>query len=116
MKGTTATVVVLLLHSVFSGTALAGSNKPNILVIWGDDIGWSNVGAYNRGRMGYATPNIDRIANEGMFGLLDSANAVPENTKSRSITTTVAVVPFITFHLYLEVWNGSKTNPRPSLT
>ena len=39
--------------------------KPNILVIWGDDIGWYNVSAYNRGVMGYRTPNIDRIAKEG---------------------------------------------------
>src|SRR5579885_2391931 len=39
--------------------------KPNILVIMGDDIGYWNVGAYNRGMMGYRTPNIDRIANEG---------------------------------------------------
>jgi arylsulfatase len=39
--------------------------KPNILVIWGDDIGWSNVSAYNMGMMGYKTPNIDRIAKEG---------------------------------------------------
>jgi arylsulfatase len=39
--------------------------KPNILVIWGDDIGVWNVSAYNRGMMGYRTPNIDRIAREG---------------------------------------------------
>jgi arylsulfatase A-like enzyme len=39
--------------------------KPNILVIWGDDIGQFNVSAYNRGMMGYRTPNIDRIAQEG---------------------------------------------------
>ena len=39
--------------------------KPNILVIWGDDIGGFNVSAYNRGLMGYRTPNIDRIASEG---------------------------------------------------
>ena len=38
---------------------------PNILVIMGDDIGYWNVSAYNRGMMGYRTPNIDRIANEG---------------------------------------------------
>ena len=38
---------------------------PNILVIWGDDIGQFNVSAYNRGMMGYKTPNIDRIAREG---------------------------------------------------
>ncbi len=42
------------------------SKKPNILVIWGDDIGWSNLSCYENGRMGYQTPNIDRIANEGM--------------------------------------------------
>ena len=39
--------------------------KPNILVIMGDDIGYWNISAYNRGQMGYRTPNIDRIANEG---------------------------------------------------
>jgi len=39
--------------------------KPNILVIMGDDIGCWNISAYNRGQMGYRTPNIDRIANEG---------------------------------------------------
>ena len=41
-------------------------NKPNILVIWGDDIGISNLSCYSDGLMGYQTPNIDRIANEGM--------------------------------------------------
>jgi arylsulfatase A-like enzyme len=39
--------------------------KPNILVIWGDDIGWSNLSVYNHAVMGYGTPNIDRIATEG---------------------------------------------------
>jgi arylsulfatase A-like enzyme len=38
---------------------------PNILVIWGDDIGWYNISAFNLGVMGYKTPNIDRIAHEG---------------------------------------------------
>jgi arylsulfatase len=42
-------------------------DKPNILVIWGDDIGFWNVSAYNQGMMGYKTPNIDRIAKEGML-------------------------------------------------
>jgi len=41
------------------------AKKPNILIIWGDDIGWFNVGVYNQGMMGYRTPNIDRIAKEG---------------------------------------------------
>jgi arylsulfatase A-like enzyme len=48
-----------------SGAAAAG--KPNILVIFGDDIGQSNVSAYTFGVMGYRTPNIDRIAREGMM-------------------------------------------------
>ena len=39
--------------------------KPNILIIWGDDIGYWNLSAYNQGMMGYKTPNIDRIAKEG---------------------------------------------------
>jgi arylsulfatase A-like enzyme len=43
------------------------SKKPNILVIMGDDIGFFNISAHNRGMMGYQTPNIDRIANEGML-------------------------------------------------
>jgi arylsulfatase A-like enzyme len=42
------------------------AKKPNIVVIWGDDIGISNLSAYSEGLMGYSTPNIDRIANEGM--------------------------------------------------
>jgi arylsulfatase len=43
----------------------ANPDRPNIVVIWGDDIGWYNVSAYNLGVMGYRTPNIDRIAREG---------------------------------------------------
>jgi hypothetical protein len=46
-------------------SAVAQANKPNILVIMGDDIGWFNPSCYNRGMMGYETPNIDRIAKEG---------------------------------------------------
>ena len=45
--------------------AQAADKKPNILVIWGDDIGIHNISAYNLGIMGYHTPNIDRIAKEG---------------------------------------------------
>ncbi len=48
-----------------AGEAAAQDKKPNILVIWGDDIGGFNISAYNRGMMGYRTPNIDSIANEG---------------------------------------------------
>ncbi|SDK72326.1 arylsulfatase [Maridesulfovibrio ferrireducens] len=45
----------------------APTDKPNIVIIWGDDIGQSNLSAYTRGMMGYQTPNIDRVANEGMI-------------------------------------------------
>jgi len=49
------------------GAALAANEKPNIVVIWGDDIGQSNISAYTHGLMGYQTPNIDRIGKEGMM-------------------------------------------------
>jgi len=42
------------------------TRKPNILILWGDDIGWWNISYNSRGQMGYRTPNIDRIANEGV--------------------------------------------------
>mgnify|MGYP000986707750 FL=1 len=42
-----------------------GADRPNILVIWGDDIGWSNLSSYNNAEMGYSTHNIDRIAKAG---------------------------------------------------
>ena len=40
--------------------------QPNIIVVMGDDIGWSNIGVYNQGVMSGRTPNLDRLANEGM--------------------------------------------------
>jgi arylsulfatase len=46
---------------------IQAEKKPNIVVIWGDDIGQSNISAYSMGVMGYRTPNIDRIAKEGML-------------------------------------------------
>ena len=67
MKKITAVMLSLFL---ISGSAPAWSApqtaKPNILVIWGDDIGIANVSAYSSGLMGYETPNIDRIGNEGI--------------------------------------------------
>ena len=45
----------------------ATAKKPNIVIIWGDDIGQSNVSAYTNGLMGYRTPNIDRVAKEGVI-------------------------------------------------
>ena len=59
--------LVLLAGMVFASSAFAAKDKPNILVIFGDDIGQTNVSAYSMGLMGYRTPNIDRIAREGMI-------------------------------------------------
>ena len=63
MKVTQQLIVCLIL--VLASLARAETDKPNILVIWGDDIGWSNLSAYHRGMLGGSTPNIDRIAKEG---------------------------------------------------
>jgi arylsulfatase len=57
---------ILAALAVTSG-AFAQDKKPNIVVFWGDDIGQSNVSAYSHGVMGYKTPNIDRVAREGMM-------------------------------------------------
>ena len=58
--------LILLLAAVCATSpALAADKQPNIVIIWGDDIGYWNVSAYNQGMMGYKTPNIDRIAKEG---------------------------------------------------
>jgi arylsulfatase len=59
-----AVAIALLLAQAPS---LAQEKKPNIVVIWGDDIGQSNISAYTKGLMGYRTPNIDSIANQGMI-------------------------------------------------
>lgn len=59
-----ARVLASIALAMLSTTALA-QNKPNILVLWGDDIGYYNASAYHRGMMGYQTPNIDSIAKDG---------------------------------------------------
>ncbi len=61
-QGFAALVAISIATPVFAQT-----EKPNILVIWGDDIGQSNISAYTMGVMGYRTPNIDSIAEEGMI-------------------------------------------------
>lgn len=64
--------------------------KPNIVIIWGDDIGQSNVSAYSRGMMGYQTPNIDRVAKEGMlFTDYYAEQAVPQAGLRSSPVSTV---------------------------
>ena len=56
--------IFLLLFMAFTAISFA-QKKPNILVIWGDDIGYSNISINSQGMMGYKTPNIDRIGHEG---------------------------------------------------
>ena len=73
------------IYVLFSSAAHA-QDKPNILVIWGDDIGWSNLSAYNHAVMGYRTPNIDRIATEG--ALFTDHYAQPSCTAGRAAFIT----------------------------
>jgi len=58
--------LLLAVTALAISTTVQAADKPNILVIWGDDIGMWNISHNNRGMMGYQTPNIDRIAKEGL--------------------------------------------------
>ena len=58
-------VAALALLAFVITPSIAQAQEPNILVIWGDDVGITNISAYSHGLMGYQTPNIDRIAREG---------------------------------------------------
>ena len=90
---------VVLRHLLIGSLLLAlpfgllAQEKPNILIIWGDDIGYWNVSAYNQGMMGYRTPNIDRIAREG--ALFTDAYAEQSCTAGRSAFIT-GQIPFRT--------------------
>jgi arylsulfatase len=65
---TTITVLAVILTILaWIASPVAAQDKPNIVVIMGDDIGWSNIGAYHRGIMSGKTPNIDRLAKQGMM-------------------------------------------------
>ena len=73
LRGNMRTGVLVTVMVVIGLAALWGlahgeeAQKPNIVIIWGDDIGQSNISAYTKGLMGYRTPNIDSIAKEGML-------------------------------------------------
>ena len=67
-----ASSIISMLFALIAVLALiagpaSAQQKPNIVIIWGDDIGQSNISAYSHGVMGYKTPNIDRVAKEGMM-------------------------------------------------
>jgi arylsulfatase A-like enzyme len=59
--------VTVAVIAVWGAQPTLAQDKPNIIIIWGDDIGQSNISVYTKGLMGYRTPNIDRIAEEGMI-------------------------------------------------
>jgi len=75
-------LVAAALIVAFTVSPAGAQDKPNILVIWGDDIGWSNPSIYNMGMMGYETPNIDAIGKEGI--LFTDAYAQQSCTAGRS--------------------------------
>ena len=67
MRTTVRSLALSVVSLLLLANTAAAQDKPNILIIWGDDIGWFNISAYNRGMMEYKTPNIDSIANDGML-------------------------------------------------
>lgn len=60
-------MTLAVLSVAIAACSARAADPPNILIIWGDDIGTWNISALNRGMMGYQTPNIDRLAREGMM-------------------------------------------------
>src|SRR6266849_1751653 len=64
---TIALLAVAILSLIVAAAAQAADKKPNIIMIMGDDVGWFNVGAYHRGIMSGKTPNLDKLASQGML-------------------------------------------------
>ena len=65
-KCTLLTIIGSLVSLGVAASPAAAQQKPNIIFIMGDDIGWSNIGVYNQGIMAGRTPNLDKLAAEGM--------------------------------------------------
>lgn len=85
MKSFVCLAMASALTLIFTTAGIA-ADKPNILVIFGDDVGWSNLGCYNHGVMGYKTPNIDSLAKEGV--LFTDHYAQPSCTAGRAAFIT----------------------------
>ncbi len=79
-------IIATAIIALTAATVAQAQSKPNIVVMFGDDVGYWNVSAYNRGQMGYRTPNIDRIAKEG--ALFTDAYAQQSCTAGRSAFIT----------------------------
>ena len=67
LRVSTFSITVLIAMFISPHASYSQTKKPNILVIFGDDVGQTDVSAYSMGLMGFHTPNIDRIAKEGML-------------------------------------------------
>jgi hypothetical protein len=80
-----ACLAAVLLANIESAQS---AKRPNILVIWGDDIGTWNISYNNRGLMGYETPNIDRIATEGVGSLTQTKRSPEEDPVRFSYVST----------------------------
>lgn len=83
------TILATMMLAALTGAApshAAESTHPNILVIFGDDIGWQNVSAYGMGTMGYHTPNIDSIGQQG--AIFTDHYAQPSSTAGRAAFIT----------------------------
>ena len=106
---------VLLMVLMFVPIAQAQDNtKPNIVIIWGDDIGYWNISAYNQGMMGYQTPNIDRIAKEGRSSPMHmESRAVPQDAL-HSLLDRVHFVPALPRWDYRALTSGLRKRTRPS--
>jgi hypothetical protein len=84
-----AAAMVLLAGSIPAVAQERSGSKPNILVIFGDDIGTTNVSAYSDGLMGYETPHIDRLAKEGFaFSITMPNNPAPPDAPRSSPAST----------------------------
>jgi hypothetical protein len=77
-------IALAILIGIVAVAALAQEKKPNIVFIMGDDIGMWNIGAYHRGLMAGRTPNLDKIAKEGMLFTDYYAEASPHQGSSRN--------------------------------
>lgn len=62
-----------------------GAEQPNIVVIFGDDVGWQNISAYGMGTMGYQTPNLDSIGNSGSVLPITMPSPVPRRGEPPSL-------------------------------
>ncbi len=85
-RSTSLFAVVAVMAVIAASQATLASAKPNVLAIWGDDIGWFNLSIHNFGIMGYTTPNLDRIGKEG--GMFTDAYAEQSCTAGRAAFLT----------------------------